>query len=725
MWPAWVGVVWLAALVVAVGPAAARAEGVDCPPSAEIKVSDARLAIVPELDLRRARITLSGHASLGASGAQARMRPGQICAAALGPLQVNAVAACRDFDTGFFSPDDRIVTDASGVNFELAREARQDSTGVYIALHAGERVCADRLVVELKVGPKARFSFVDGMPASLTADHAAFELAPRAQDANLLIGVGIDRVSDAAATGAGVDLKGPPSWNLPFGGNRVRLQDLSRPLILTLAVFTLIGGMAGRHPIAGAKGSVWSAARSPLITALGFYATATLLDARWGVTNLIFAWLAKDPNLSRMIFTLDTGGRSSAANLLIQLGVLAILLAAVGLAWGLVALLARRHPEPERRPLWWTLEVFGFAALLGFASILFAAAMWPIEQSRRLGFEAPALVLSLAFALLAIGSLRKLLDLSAGGVLGISVLAALTVFFPIDAVVRSTGGASIAENTAQWAQFISFPMARFLYVGALAVLAYWLAADRKLDRPAVARWIGFLLLMQVAAFSIATPTNALAIAGVLLVAERWLFAPTSRAARPDDAPVPDREGEMPLFWLVGGGAALIFLLQFVFRTGPGPDSRFGVLGLAGMIPAFATGATAGLLLGYAMPMLRGDSATLKAANISLMIVCANLASGLDDLRGRAAFIGALVEYMNVAAALILVAVIYYDLARVKSVEGQWNWRDLFKGTTLASAIPIISAVAAATLSAISPIFSSEIGAAFSQLLKAALPQPAG
>jgi hypothetical protein len=78
--------------------------------------------------------------------------------------------------------------------------------------------------------------------------------------------------------------------------------------------------------------------------------------------------------------------------------------------------------------------------------------------------------------------------------------------------------------------------------------------------------------------------------------------------------------------------------------------------------------------------------------------------------------------LGVIASLILPACVVYDLKRVRSSDGQFAWRDLFSGTTLAEGVPIISAAADAIFSALSTILVKEIGDAFGSLLRTVLPQ---
>jgi hypothetical protein len=118
--------------------------------------------------------------------------------------------------------------------------------------------------------------------------------------------------------------------------------------------------------------------------------------------------------------------------------------------------------------------------------------------------------------------------------------------------------------------------------------------------------------------------------------------------------------------------------------------------------------------------LRGDSATLKAVNISALILVAGMASKLDSLNNREMLIATLVQNLYVIAALILCSFAALDLEQTKTAEGRLEWRDLFRGTALARGVPIVSAVAIAVFSAVSPIFLNEIGAAFGSILKAAL-----
>jgi hypothetical protein len=58
------------------------------------------------------------------------------------------------------------------------------------------------------------------------------------------------------------------------------------------------------------------------------------------------------------------------------------------------------------------------------------------------------------------------------------------------------------------------------------------------------------------------------------------------------------------------------------------SERFPLLSLANVPRTFAAGAVAGLVLARLGPLLRGDSATLKAVNISAVIMITSIAASL-------------------------------------------------------------------------------------------------
>jgi hypothetical protein len=105
----------------------------------------------------------------------------------------------------------------------------------------------------------------------------------------------------------------------------------------------------------------------------------------------------------------------------------------------------------------------------------------------------------------------------------------------------------------------------------------------------------------------------------------------------------------------------------------------------------------------------------------------NVAAGLAALRGRDHVFAILANYLGVIASLILIlcAVFAYDLQRARASDGHLEWRDLFKGTTLAQAVPIISGIAVALASAISPILVHDLGDAPGNLFRPDAPQVSG
>jgi hypothetical protein len=281
--------------------------------------------------------------------------------------------------------------------------------------------------------------------------------------------------------------------------------------------------------------------------------------------------------------------------------------------------------------------------------------------------------------------------------------------------------ARIGDNARFWASFLCSSMAQFIYVAALTGFAFRVGNDEYDDRLA-GQWLVFLLILLVASFSIANPTNALAVVGVALISCRWLLPrPPSEATPAFGADIDWELKETTFPFIVGGVAAFIFLIQFAFAARTGDFyQRFPLLDLANVPRTFALGAVAGLVLARTGPSLRGDSATLKAANISVVILIASLAASLVTLKGN--LIAVLTGNFGVVASLITCARGVYDLQRVRGSDGQFEWRDLFKGTTLAQSIPFVSAMAVALFSALSPLFMHEITNSVAALLQTNLSQ---
>lgn len=179
-------------------------------------------------------------------------------------------------------------------------------------------------------------------------------------------------------------------------------------------------------------------------------------------------------------------------------------------------------------------------------------------------------------------------------------------------------------------------MAQFICIAALTGFAFRVGNDELDDRLA-GQWLVFLLILLVASFSIGNPTDALAVMGVVLISVHWLLPASQYPGEATPASGADIDWELreaSFRFVVGGVAAVIFLIQFAVASTTGDFyQRFPLLDLANMPQTFALGAAAGLVPARTGPSLRGDSATLRAANISAVLP-ASIAASLVTLKGN-------------------------------------------------------------------------------------------
>jgi hypothetical protein len=711
----------------------AQAQDNSCGAARGIKIQDARLVAVPDAHAGLLRLTLSGRAVIS-DMAQLRAEPAKaLCAATIGDrFEVNNNHICGLFDGthGGFSGRDKIRQDNGAVTFELSNSMPYSGEGIRIEQRPGTGNCAEQLVVEAHPGSSSHFASISSIPQLLAADRAEFLLHPGAGAERLDAYLGIDPDSGAASQ-AERPMFGPKSWNDPVEG--IRVQLIVPVVLLSLAIALLFTYFENSHPFPEAFDTVSDKLKTPLTVVMAFYAAAALMDCASDAAAVVlrgrsslrtsFEWIVQGLN--------EWAG--SSPRVLVEMVVLAGCLLVFSLIYGIVRLLGRRSrrfgPVIE-----FPLRALSYGSLIAFAAYSFGGAVWLWgEPLKSAGFETPALLISMLYALIAVHALKNLFGLSSWWVVGIALIVAITAFYPSDPVFSSSmSNVRIGDNTAVWARFLCRPAANFLYVATLAGLAFRISECADLDNCLVARWLIFLIILQIASFSLSDPTNALAVMGVVLIACLWLLAPPTipvnqhaghaEKVRPS-IDWQSYERTFPL--VVGGGAAFVFLMQFIFEAGgTAAHHKFALLGLANVPRTFAIGYCAGLVLSRGGPALRGDSATLKAANISLLILLTNIASALVFLQGRQRLVGALASSLGVIASLILSAMIVYDLQRARAHDGDLKWRDLFKGTTLARGVPIISALAVALFSALSPIFIREIGDEFGALLKSALPQVA-
>lgn len=496
---------------------------------------------------------------------------------------------------------------------------------------------------------------------------------------------------------------------------------------MSLAIALLFTFFEKTHPLQPAFNSVASHLRGPITLALSFYAAGALFRYATEATSAAI-WRDSDANTTMFIRIFDAlhDATGSYARTPFELFFLGAFLAAVSALHYVVRKAVRRR-RAFAHAIAFPSSVMFYGSCIAAAALAFSTTQWLADPfTKWLGYEIPALVISGGYAGLAVAALGRCFGFSPLANAGLALILTVTVFFPSEPVVLSQYGVNVGDNTAVWARFLTGRCAYLLYIATLTGFAFEIAANANLKDRLVAEWLLFLVILQNSGFALANPTQAFSVTGVLLISSHWLLAaPTVSPTNPNGVTTEQSiecKHEREVFPLVVGGASAgIFLFQFMLDSGGDQEHRHALLRLSEVPVTFALGATAALTLSRAGNILRGGSAALKAANICLLIVVTNLASALSSLQGRESLIGALAGSLGVIAALILSAVAMYDLKLAKAKDGHFEWKDLFKGTTLARAVPIVSAAAIAIFSALSPIFIREVGDAFGTLLKELLP----
>jgi hypothetical protein len=719
----------LPALAYAATVSVAAAQDSSCGDARGINVREARLVIAPDMVSEKANLTLSAIAAIPNTEYPIFDPGAALCKATLGEnFSVNDAKVCQQFTEHKrkeLATPDHVEPVEDGVAFVLSQWVDQKYLGVSVSLPAGSTICAERLIVEVHPGRHGRFSRVMPMPRFLGEDRAEFEISRGTTSRPLDLFVDFE---DQAPTQQERHYVGPKSWKDSID---VTSMEILQALLVSVTIILLLTYLERNYALPIGRTFAQSFIEIPITAAIAFYLSSPLMREIISLSEQLLN-SQKPQRWIRANF-------ASAANFLnpmdqplsFALSICAFLLLAC--LYFVLRLSLRRGSLPEQVILWQSRVIF-FATLISTAALLVPIGLWLLQNRLRwMGFEAPALLLSGLYALAAVSTLKMVYTLRLRSIFGIALLVAVTILFPTDPVVKGTAAIGIDRNTIYWAVFLGHPIASLLYIAALTGFAYRIAKDSTLDGTLAAKWLVVLLILEIASFSMTSPTNAVAIAGVVLVSSRWIVTRQTSLSQgqPADKTQTDTQAinwgqhDSTFLFVVGGSAAFIYLMQYIFRAGgsDAPES-FALLGLGSVARTFAIGVTAGLVISRGGPYLRGDSAALKALNVSVLVIATSLASSLDSLRGREALIATLTEYMGLIAALVLSAAMIYDLQRAKTNDGHLQWRDLFKGTTLAAAIPIVSAVAVAVFSALSPILINEIGASFGVLLKTALPHVA-
>lgn len=688
-----------------------------------MKVQDVRLLIVPNADGISSQWTLSGYALVADPDKLSTAPTGALCFAGIGDnFRVNKMGACRAFF--MLHSGDTVKRDGNGIEFSFSQRVPSQGPAIELSQSADDRACSERFVVEVRPGAHRRFFSISGLPKSLSEDRVEFEIPAGVDAKDLSIQVFVGEASGER------NLKPPTSWLEPIKG--IQLLRLGRALLLSLLVAVLFAFLERTHPFPSGFGPVSSYLRSPVTAAMAFYMTGALTECARNIASVLLR-----PNLLDSATTIQDWIRNTISRVgsefhsllpflypMIELAVLGAILITAIFARLLFALPAyalgtagRVMEFPFRVMLW--------AAVIAVAGAVFAMLILLVESAVPwLGFELPALVVSLVCALIGVGAVRHVFGLSARRVVAIAVVVAIVVLFPTDSVIRTSGEPRFGDNARAWAIFLSSFMAIFIYVAALTGFAFRVAGSDECKDRLAGQWLIFLLILLVATFSIAHPTNALAVAGLMWISSRLLLpsrAPPEEAALGRGAGIDWESKEETFPFIVGGVAAFIFLIQFAFAATEGDfNQRFALLDLANVPRTFALGAVAGLVLARVGPLLSGDSAALKAANISAVVLVASVAAALVTLKGH--FVTVLTANFGVIASLIICALVVYDLPTARNSEGHLDWREMFKGTTLAHSVPFLSAMAVALFSALSPIFMHELSSSVGAALRGALNQ---
>jgi hypothetical protein len=656
-------------------------------------------------------LTLAGTVTTPDRTLSHAITPSTLCMAALGTTRLNAVRVCSMRTQNSYTGNDSITPINQGARFSLGYTISSDApTNMNAEL---DRTGCPPVVYRIVLGNGARTNRVYPRPDKLAANEVAFDGATNSDLSRWTVEINQSRQPEH-------HIKiGPPALLDYHGDLALVLRWLTRGLFVILLVLTVFYAVLPR--IAGISRPLDGIWLRPARTALTFVASGILIN----VCNLLTAnwWRSTGRTLAahwggggfgKFLQSSDLRTDLLSATMLAGLAVLAMS--------GLVIKHARTAMA---------FVLFRNALLLALVAEVITLTSGFVEHHISIGFEIPALLVSVLLSAATVGALRPGLGLKAPTAAMLTILVAATVFFPIAPVVYGyLGGAPpISENTSAWFRFLVPWAGQCLFSIALLLAGFHLLhADTTETARNTARGALILLLLSVVDVRGIGLSDAVALAGLWFLADHMLFKAASGAGAPaanhpvlDTLPYDEIRRTLQTKVVLGGVlTVVVFWLQF--SVNPSGNLNFAALfAVKLLLTSFTKGALAVLLLGCAFNMLRGGSATAKAALIAAAVIAASLAANILNLLNSRHVLPTIVSNIDLVTALLLVAVVGYDVPNARRQVGDLPLKDMFKGTTLGHVVPIVAGAAAAFYAAISPSINSAIAGALGELLRQLLP----
>jgi len=709
------------------------AEGAEPPPCLTLPggatVEGVQLTIVPQRLGEDMPVTLSGIIRIADdNGAALISQIGRkdICDATARRLKIGSAGVCALFVGSEFDASDSILARQNAIAFTLHTTYNNGGVHLLSLTDTADQACG--LPLMIRIAPARGTTISSASPLPLILQDTMVDFRPMAAGRPLNVAVFLN-AEDLPSKKADAFKDTYPAASDPL--NMVSDAVLATLFLLTIAFY-------GTRRLFGPEqaGPLFEEIWPPLRATTILLAAGALLNvARHGVDKQEAALIVGWHVVKRTAAFFHVSPSADEFALLIP-PLAGLMLAALVFAalcppfW----LLARRRHEVNADFLTRISAVFLLGSLAAALVVAGGVVLFPVEARFPTGYEIPAIAVSFLVALFILSSLRRMFGLRWPPCIALSLLIALTLFYPSSSVATDTPDPpNAAYNAVAWFTYLAVIGGGFMYSVALLSTALFHRRTATANDGALDRALLVLLVLSIAGLRFGDLLNDAALIVVWMAADSYIFSrvqPANPVTVTDLGHMLVRPSASTLRWtaLFGGLTSMgIFWMQYALSADHGSPEFLVLKGARVLLSAFVTGAIGTLLLGHAFNRIPGRSATGKALLLGAVVAATAIASRLDYILGTRAILPWLTAQIDFFAAILVIAVLVFDIPNARRQQENLPLSQLFTGTTLAQAVPIVTGIGAALFSALSPALSGAVGTAFSDMVQTVLGnlQPTG